>query len=72
MSVRRQSARLAAIAIFVAAVATITACSDATSPTPPRPTSVIPGVAPQHELNPADTLDCRSGWVITQGRYQCV
>lgn len=56
----------ARIGLVVAAIV-LTACADAV--TSPRPSLGVPKAL--RDGGPSDTLQCKSGWVITGGLYSC-
>lgn len=65
MSVLRpRLARLAFAAAFASAVA---ACDQS----PTEPTSALSRVQPRSFSIDGDTLACRSGWTVQNGRYVC-
>lgn len=64
MSVRRNTARLA-----IALVATLVVAACDRSPTAPvAGVRAASGVASIE----GDTLSCRNGWIVVNGRYECV
>ncbi len=65
MSVLRpRLARLALAAVFTSAVA---ACDQS----PTEPTSALARVQPRSFSIEGDTLLCRNGWTVLNGRYEC-
>lgn len=64
MSARRNTARLA-----LALVATLAVAACDRSPTAPvagmRAASAVASIE-------GDTLSCRSGWIVVNGRYECL
>lgn len=57
--------RLVPVLLMAAAVATVAACGNST-PTAPLKPSLSGGARID-----GDTLECRSGWTIINGRYVC-
>jgi hypothetical protein len=67
MSVTSTSSPRRGIALVLTAVALVSACD--------RTITAPPAAAKRVQIRPAsiegDTLDCRFGWTVAQGRYVC-
>ena len=59
--------RVTLLSLFIAAFAAACA-AQATEPLPPGPAALRDSIP---EGNPPDSLDCRSGYVIINGRWTC-
>lgn len=64
MPARRYTARLA-----LALVATLVAAACDRSPTAPTPEMRTASAVASIE---GDTLSCRNGWIVVNGRYECL